>query len=160
MMMATLSFYDEIQIIECPYTFCSLKDTIKILFVLNDDQIDNCLISYEDRRNKVHFILNESQYDKIIPIIESIVLKIELVSENTYLASIPILLKEKKSVPKLKLREKGVIEIKKKSEDKGKNKDKVKKEKKAPKQKIVKVKRKIFKTLRKKKTKKPNTTKN
>ena len=94
MLMATLSFYNELQITECPYTFCSLKEKIKELYILNDNQLDTCLISFKDNNSITRYIFNETQYDKVIPIIESIILKIEIVDEKTYLSLASLLYKE------------------------------------------------------------------
>ena len=94
MLMTTLDFYNEIEIIECPYTFCSLKHKIQEIYNLSDNQIDNSLISYIDKNNKIHYIFNETQYDKVIPIIESIIIKIELCGEETFLTLAPSLYNE------------------------------------------------------------------
>ena len=83
--MATYSFYNEIEISECPLNFHELKGKIKKLFFLNDTQIDHSLISYIDKNNDIHYILNEDNYEEIIPIIETIIINIELLDSNKYI---------------------------------------------------------------------------
>ena len=79
-LMATFSFYNEIQISECPSDINMLKEKIKELYYLNDNQMNNCLISYTFD-NQHYYISDENQYEKIIPIIEKIVLKIEIIDD-------------------------------------------------------------------------------
>ena len=94
MLMLTLDFYNEIEIAQCPSTFSGLKHKIKEIYKLSDNQIDNSLISFIDKNNKIHYLFNETQYDKVIPIIESIIIKIELCDEKTYLTLAPRLYDE------------------------------------------------------------------
>ena len=88
--MATLSFYNEIQVCECPICFYDLKEKIKELFFLDKNQINNCLISYIDKDSEIHYIMNEEQYEKIIPFIESIILRLEISDEDKYLTIEPL----------------------------------------------------------------------
>ena len=83
--MVTFSFYNEVEISECPSNFYDLKEKIKELYVLNNQQMDNCLINYIDKENSVHYIFNEDQYQDIIPKIESIILNVELINDDKYL---------------------------------------------------------------------------
>ena len=83
--MATYSFYNEIEISECPLNYHDLKEKIKRLYILNDEQINNCLISQLDKNNYVNYILNAEKYNEIIPIIESIIINIEILDNNKYI---------------------------------------------------------------------------
>ena len=88
--MATFTFYDEIQISECPSNLYDLKQTIKRLYTLDDCQIVDCLISYT--MNGEHkFIFKEEDYEKVIPIIEKIVIKIEISDTDKYLTIDPMI---------------------------------------------------------------------
>ena len=82
--MSTFSFYNEIQISECPLSFNSLQQKIKELYTLNERQINNCIFSYLDKNNEIHYIFNDEQYDKALSMIESIIIQIELLDEKTY----------------------------------------------------------------------------
>ena len=88
--MATFSFYNEIQISECPPTLYDLKDKIKELYNLDETQKNNCVISYADNQGEKYYILDEDQYEECIPKIESIVLKIEISDNDKYLTIDPI----------------------------------------------------------------------
>ena len=81
--MATFSFYNEIQISECPSNINEFKEKIKELFCFNEEQMNNFLVSYIFD-NKHYYILDENQYETIIPLIEFIVLKIEISDECKY----------------------------------------------------------------------------
>lgn len=83
--MATYFFYNEIEISECPSDYHDLKEKIKKLFSLNSEQINNSLISYFDKNNDAHYILNEEKYDEILPIIETIIINIELLDIDKYI---------------------------------------------------------------------------
>lgn len=89
--MATFSFYDEIEISECPLNYFELKQKIKELYLISENEIDNCIISYLDNNGKTHYILNEDQYEEILHIIESIVLKIEITDSDKYLTIDPLI---------------------------------------------------------------------
>ena len=91
MLMATFSFYNQIEISECPSNFCNLQEKIKELYFLKQYQVEKSIISYMDEENEIHYIFNDDQYDKVIPIIEKIILKIELLEEDTYLTFAPLL---------------------------------------------------------------------
>ena len=91
MLMSTFSFYNEIQISECPLSFNSLQQKIKELYILNERQINNCIFSYLDKNNEIHYIFNDEQYDKALSMIESIIIQIELLDEKTYLSFAPLL---------------------------------------------------------------------
>ena len=86
--MATYSFYDEIEISECPSNYNDLKEKIKELYILDEKQIENCLINYIDNDcndRSIHYIFNEEQYQDVIPKIESIILNIEIINDDKYL---------------------------------------------------------------------------
>ncbi len=89
--MATYSFYNEIEISECPLNFYELKKKIKELYFLSEKEIDDCIISYLDSNGKKHYILNGDQYEEILHIIESIVLKIEITDSDKYLTIDPLI---------------------------------------------------------------------
>ena len=91
MLMATFSFYNQIEISECPSNFYNLQETIKELYFLKKYQMEKSIISYTDNNDEIHYIFNDEQYDKVIPIIETIILKIELLPEETYLTFAPLL---------------------------------------------------------------------
>ena len=84
MLQATFSFYDEIQISQCPSNFSDLKKKIMDLYILNENQIDNCLISYLDINNNIIYILDEEKFQNTIPIIEYIILRIEISDDDKY----------------------------------------------------------------------------
>ena len=88
--MATFTFFGEIQISKCPSNLYDLKQTIKRLYTLDDSQIEDCLISYTMNGHH-HFILKEEDYKKIIPIIETIVIKIEISDIDKYLTIDPMI---------------------------------------------------------------------
>ena len=87
--MVTFSFYDEIQIIECPSSFYELKEKIKFLYIIDETQIEKIIISYQDSDAQRHYISNEEEFDKIIPKIESIVLILEILDDDKYLTIEP-----------------------------------------------------------------------
>ena len=87
--MATFSFYNEIQIAECPPSFYELKEKIKFLYILDEDQINKIIISYQDSDAQHHYISNEDEFDKVIPKIESIILTIEILDDDKYLTIDP-----------------------------------------------------------------------
>ena len=88
--MATFTFFGEIQISKCPSNLYDLKQTIKQLYTLDDSQIEDCLISY-NMNGQHKFIFNEEDYEKIIPIIETIVIKIEISDIDKYLTIDPMI---------------------------------------------------------------------
>ena len=102
--MVTFTFYNEIQIAECPSSLDELKQTIKKLYLLSDTQIDNCLISYI-RNNKHYYIFTEEEFQKAKLIIEFVVIKIELSDEDKYV-NIDPLIDEEYEVFKLDKKEK------------------------------------------------------
>ena len=102
--MVTFTFYNEIQIAECPSSLDELKQTIKKLYLLSDTQIDNCLISYI-RNNKHYYIFTEEEFQKAKLIIESVFIKIELSDEEKYV-NIDPLIDEEYEVFKLDKKEK------------------------------------------------------
>ena len=83
--MITFSFYNEIQISECPDNLYDLKQKIKELYILNENQIDNCLLSYIDKQGDKNYIFKEEHFEQIIPIIESIIIKVEIIDDYKYL---------------------------------------------------------------------------
>ena len=85
MIMTTYYFYNEIQISECPMNFYDLKEKVKKLFILNDEQISHSIISYVDKENNVHYIFDQNQYEEIIPIMEKIILKVDLLNDDNCL---------------------------------------------------------------------------
>ena len=87
--MVTFSFYDEIQIIECPSSFYELKEKIKFLYIIDETQIDKIIISYQESDAQRYYISNEEEFDKIIPKIESIVLILEILDDDKYLTIEP-----------------------------------------------------------------------
>ena len=91
MLMATFSFYNEIEIAECPSSFYNLQEKIKELYSLKQNQIEKSIISYVDKKGQIHYIFNDEQFDKVFPIIESVIIKIELYDEDTYLSFAPLL---------------------------------------------------------------------
>ena len=87
--MATFSFYNEIQISECPPSFYELKQKIKELYILDEKQINETIISYQDSDAQHHYISNDDEYEQAIPKIESIILTIEILDEDKYLTIDP-----------------------------------------------------------------------
>ena len=87
--MATFSFYNEIEISECPKSFHDLKQKIIELYYLEKKQMERIIISYNDTYEQKYYIFNNEQYKLIIPIIEFIVLRIELLDEYNYLSIEP-----------------------------------------------------------------------
>ena len=87
--MATFSFNNEIEISECPRSLYCLKQKIKELYFLDRKQVNKIVISYKDSFDQQHYIFTEEQYKLIIPIIELIVLRIELPDEYNYLVIEP-----------------------------------------------------------------------
>ena len=83
--MITFSFYNEIQISECPDNLYDLKQKIKELYILNENQIDNCLLSYIDKQGYHHYIFKEEHFEQMIPIVESIIIKVEIIDDYKYL---------------------------------------------------------------------------
>ena len=101
--MVTFSFYNEIQIIECPSSFNELKETIKYLYILDEVQIEKIIISYQDSDAQRHYISNEEEFDKIIPKLESIVLTLEILDDDKYLTIDPSFEEEFNSIYLLNL---------------------------------------------------------
>ena len=101
--MATFSFYNEIQIAECPPSFYELKEKIKYLYILDEDQINKIIISYQDSDAQHHYISNEDEFDKVIPKIESIILTIEILDDDKYLTIDPSFEEEFNSIYLLNL---------------------------------------------------------
>ena len=101
--MATFSFYNEIQIAECPPSFYELKEKIKFLYILDEDQINKIIISYQDSDAQHHYISNEDEFDKVIPKIESIILTIEILDDDKYLTIDPSFEEEFNSIYLLNL---------------------------------------------------------
>ncbi len=87
--MVTFSFYNEIQIAECPSSFYELKQKIKDLYILDEEQINNIIISYQDSNAQHQYISNEDEFEKVIPKIESIILTVELLNDVKYLTIDP-----------------------------------------------------------------------
>ena len=87
--MVTFSFYNEIQITECSSSFNELKEKIKYLYFLDEEQIKKIIISYQDRDAQRHYISNEEEFDKIYQKIESIVLVLEILDDDKYLTIDP-----------------------------------------------------------------------
>jgi len=87
--MATFSFYNEIQITECPPSFYELKEKIKDLYILDENQINKIIVSYQDSDAQHNYISNEDEFDKVIPKIESIILTIEILDNDEYLTIDP-----------------------------------------------------------------------
>ena len=87
--MVTFSFYNEIQITECPSSFNELKEKIKYLYILDEKQIEKIIISYQDSDAQRNFISNEEEFEQIIPKLESIVLVLEILDDDKYLTIDP-----------------------------------------------------------------------
>ena len=83
--MVTFSFYDELEISECPDNLYDLKQKIKTLYLLDENQIKDCILSYKDKKGDNNYIFNEEQFEQMIPIVESIIIKIELIDDLKYL---------------------------------------------------------------------------
>ena len=66
------------EIPEFPKDFISLKETIKKLYKLTSEQIDNCQITYKNKYNKTIYILDEEDFQKVKLISDQIVFSIEL----------------------------------------------------------------------------------
>lgn len=84
--MATFSFYNEVQIAECPSNFEELKQTLKELYTFEDYQINSCILSYLDINGQHRYIFDEEDYEQTIPIIELITIRIELSDSDKYLS--------------------------------------------------------------------------
>lgn len=88
--MATFTFYNEIQISECPSNLFDLKQTIKQLYHLDDEQVNKSLISYY--KDHCHFyIFTEEQFQQVKLIIESVIIRIELSDIDNYFNIEPII---------------------------------------------------------------------
>ena len=83
--MITFSFYNEIEISECPDNLYDLKQKIKELYMLSQNQIDNCVLSYIDKEGCHNYIIKEEQFEQVIPIVESIIIKVEIIDECKYI---------------------------------------------------------------------------
>ena len=70
--------YNLIRKPEFPKDFISLKETIKKLYKLTSEQIDNCQITYKNKYNKTIYILDEEDFQKVKLISDQIVFSIEL----------------------------------------------------------------------------------
>jgi hypothetical protein len=101
--MVTFSFYNEIQITECSSSFNELKEKIKYLYFIDEEQIKKIIISYQDRDAQRHYISNEEEFDKIYPKIESIVLVLEILDDDKYLTIDPSFEEEFNSIYLLNL---------------------------------------------------------
>ena len=82
--MITFSFYDEIQIAECPDNLYDLKQKIKELYILGENQIDNFLLSYINKNGDQNYIFKEEHFEQIIPDIESVIISVELIFDYKY----------------------------------------------------------------------------
>ena len=88
--MATFIFYNEIEISQCPSNLIDLKQTIKQLYHLDDEQVNKSLISYY--KDHCHFyIFTEEQFQQVKSIIESVIIRIELSDKNNYFTIDPII---------------------------------------------------------------------
>ena len=101
--MVTFSFYNEIQITECSSSFNELKEKIKYLYFLDEEQIKKIIISYQDTDAQRHYISNEEEFYKIYPKIESIVLALEILDDDKYLTIDPSFEEEFNSIYLLNL---------------------------------------------------------
>ena len=79
---ATYYFNGKVQISQVPYDYKNLKETIKSLFNLNDQQLSNYIITYKDIDNKEFYIIDEETYKNAQLISEQIVFNIELKENN------------------------------------------------------------------------------
>ena len=89
--MSTFSFNSEIQISECPISFDGLKKKIQELYNFNESQMEKSILSYIDKNDNIQYLFNDEQYEKAFSIIESIIIEIELLDEETYLTFAPLL---------------------------------------------------------------------
>ena len=83
--MITFSFYNEIEISECPDNLFELKQKIKELYMLSQNEIDNCVLSYIDKEGCHNYIFKEEHFEQVIPIVESIIIKVEIIDECKYI---------------------------------------------------------------------------
>ena len=67
-----------------PDNLYDLKQKIKELYILNENQIDNCLLSYIDKQGDQNYIFKEEHFEQIIPIVESIIIKVEIIDDYKY----------------------------------------------------------------------------
>ena len=75
---ATYIFREKTEISEVPKDFISLKETIKKLYNLTSEQINNCHITYKDKNDKTINIMEEKDFQEAKLISEQIIFSIEL----------------------------------------------------------------------------------
>ena len=76
---------DKFEISQVPSDYKNLKETIKKLFKLNDQQLNNCTITYKDKYDKEFYIIDEETYKIPKLVSEDIVFNIKL-QDNNYQA--------------------------------------------------------------------------
>lgn len=103
--MATFSFYNEIQISECPSNFYELKQKIKDLYILDENQINEIIISYQDSDAQHHYITDDDEFEQVIPKIESVILTIEILNDDKYLIIEPSFEEEYNNIYLLNLKD-------------------------------------------------------
>ena len=81
---AYYSFNDKTEISKLPENFIELKDTIKDLFKLKEDELNNYDISYIDFENQEIYIIDEETYERAKLISEQIVFTIKPYKQNEY----------------------------------------------------------------------------